>query len=192
MKNIVVINGHPDKKSFNFALADAYKKGAKKTKSKISEINVAELDFDPNLKFGYREPMDLEPDLSDAWEKIKEADHQVWIHPVWWGGFPAILKGFIDRLFLPGEAFKYRKDSVWWDKLLQGKTARIITTIDQPSWYYRLFFGSPSVKSLKRSILKFCGVKPVSVKYIGSIRDSDEKQRQKWLDEVYKMGVNQK
>jgi putative NADPH-quinone reductase len=62
----------------------------------------------------------------------------VWIHPVWWGGLPAITKGFIDRLFLPGMAYKYRDNSILWDKLLKGKTARIITTLDQPGWYYRL------------------------------------------------------
>lgn len=47
----------------------------------------------------------------------------VWFHPVWWGGLPALTKGFIDRVFTPGFAFKYRENSVWWDKLLSGKTA---------------------------------------------------------------------
>lgn len=192
MKNIVIINGHPDRNSFNFALAEAYKKGATESKSAVSEIIVADLDFDPNLQFGYNRRMALEPDLKEAWEKIEKADHLVWIHPVWWGGFPAILKGFIDRLFLPGMAFEYKDDSVWWDKLLKGKTARIITTIDQPGWFYRLFYGSPSVKSLKRSILKFCGIKPVAVNYIGSIRGSSKKQRMNWVNDVYQLGLNQK
>jgi putative NADPH-quinone reductase len=127
-----------------------------------------------------------------AWQKIKNADHLVWIHPVWWGGLPAITKGFIDRLFLPGMAFQYRENSVWWDKLLKGKTAHIITTLDQPGWYYRLFFGRPSVNQLKKSTLEFCGIKPVKVTYIGIVKTADDVQRKKWLQKVYNLGLQNK
>jgi putative NADPH-quinone reductase len=114
------------------------------------------------------------------------------VHPVWWGGLPALLKGFIDRLFLPGKAFKYRPNSVWWDKLLTGKTARIITTLDQPGWYYRLRFGRPSVNQLKKSTLEFCGIKPVGVTYFGIIKTATETQRSEWLRKATKMGQDRK
>lgn len=188
MKRIAIINGHPDTGSFGHALSTAYKVGALESGAAVKEIHIATLDFDPNLKYGYRQRQELEPGLQDAWEIILWADHLVWVHPVWWGGFPALMKGFIDRLFLPGMAYKYRKNSVWWDKLLKGKTARIITTLDQPGWYYRLSFGRPSVNQLRRSILEFCGVKPVKVSYVGIIRTSTEAQRQKWLQGVQNMG----
>ncbi|MEG0852013.1 MAG: NAD(P)H-dependent oxidoreductase, partial [Flavobacterium sp.] len=84
--------------------------------------------------------------------------------------------------------FQYRENSVWWDKLLKGKTAHIITTLDQPGWYYRLFFGRPSVNQLKKSTLEFCGVKPVKVSYIGIIKTAKESQRNKWLEKVYNFG----
>jgi NAD(P)H dehydrogenase (quinone) len=163
MKKIALINGHPNNESFNFALAEAYKKGAENSGAEIKEIIIRDLDFNPNLQFGYQKRMELESDLIKAWEIIQWADHLVWIHPVWWGGLPAVTKGFIDRLFLPGLAFKYRENSVWWDKLLTGKTAHIITTLDQPSWYYRIFYGRPSINQLKKSTLEFCGIKPVKV-----------------------------
>jgi putative NADPH-quinone reductase len=101
--------------------------------------------------------MNLEPDLLNAWETIQWADHLVWIHPVWWGGLPALMKGFIDRLFLPGLAYKYRENSLWWDKLLKGKTAHIITTIDQPGWYYRLVWKTKRQSAKKSPIDLFCG-----------------------------------
>lgn len=191
MKNILIINGHPNKDSFNFALADAYLNGVKTTNANVSVITIADLDFDPNLKFGYQKRMELEPDLQKSWELIQNADHLVWIHPVWWGGLPARTKGFIDRLFLPGMAFRYRKDSVWWDKLLKGKTAHIITTLDQPSIYYWLVYGRPSVNQLKKAVLEFCGIKPVKVTYFGIIKTSDSAQREKWLQKVYKLGQKQ-
>lgn len=69
-----------------------------------------------------------------------------------------------------------------------GKTAHIITTRDQPGWYYRLFFGGLSVNQLKKSILEFCGIKPVKVTYVGVIRNSTDAQRTKWLDKVRGIG----
>lgn len=187
-KRILIINGHPDQASFNYGLADAYRQGAAETGATIQEITIAQLQFDPNLRYGYRKRIDLEPDLLISLDKIRWAEHLVWVHPVWWGGLPALMKGFIDRLFLPGIAFQYRTDSVWWDKLFAGKTAHIITTVDQPAWYYWLVFGNPSVNQLKRSVLEFCGIKPVHVTYIGAVRNSTEQQRARWLQSVSRLG----
>ena len=192
MKKIVIINGHPNRDSFNFALAAAYKKGALNSGAEVREINIAELSFNPNLNAGYKKRTELEPDLLEAWEKIQWAEHLVWVHPVWWGGLPAITKGFIDRLFLPGFAFQYRENSVWWDKLLKGRTAHIITTLDQPGWYYRLMFGKPSVNQLKKSTLEFCGVKPVKVSYFGPVKSSTEATRKKWLEQAENSGRQQR
>lgn len=192
MKKIAIINGHPNKDSFNFGITEAYRLGAVEAGTEVKEIVIRDLNFNPNLQFGYQKRMELEPDLMKAWEIIQWADHLVWVHPVWWGGFPALMKGFIDRLFLPGMAYKYRKNSVWWDKLLKGKTAHIITTLDQPGWYYRLFFGRPSVNQLRKSILEYCGVKPVKVTYIGIIRNSKDDQRSQWLRKVKELGKKNK
>lgn len=185
---ILIINGHPNTESFNFGLVAAYKKGAESSGAEVQEIVIRDLVFSPNLKFGYQKRTDLEPDLLDAWEKIKWADHLVWIHPVWWGGLPAVLKGFIDRLFLPGFVFQYKENSVWWIKLLKGKTARIITTLDQPGWYYRWVYGRPSINQLKKSTLEFCGVQPVAVTTIGPIRRSTESFRNKWISRIENLG----
>jgi NAD(P)H dehydrogenase (quinone) len=191
-KKILIINGHPNKSSFNFGLAQAYKEGVEKSGSELKEIVIANLQFNPNLQFGYQKRTELEPDLIESWEKIKWADHLVWIHPVWWGGLPAMTKGFIDRLFLPGFAFQNRENSVWWDKLLKVKTAHIITTLDQPGWYYWLIYGRPSVNQLKRGTLQFCGISPVSVTYVSIIKGSKEETRKKWLNKVSLLGLKNK
>lgn len=189
MKKVLIINGHPNKESFCFALADAFKTGALLSNAQVDEIIISDLVFNPNLQFGYQQRTELEPDLLRAWEKIKWAEHLVWVHPVWWGGLPAITKGFIDRLFLPGFAFQYKENSVWWDKLLTGKSAQIITTLDQPSWYYRFMFGRPSVNQLKKSVLEFCGVKPVKVTYVGPVKKSTIEFKNKWLLKINKLGM---
>lgn len=188
MKKIVLIIGHPDSESFNFALADAYKKGAKKTSAEIKEIIINELDFNPNLKFGYRKRTELEADLLKSQETLKWADHIVWIYPVWWGSVPAIMKGFLDRVFLPGFAFKKREGSVWWDKYFTGKTSRLICTMDQPTWYYRLIYKAPSHRAMKNLTMNFIGVKSVKITAIGPIRLSKDEFRTKWLSKIEKLG----
>ncbi|WP_316821826.1 NAD(P)H-dependent oxidoreductase [Pedobacter gandavensis] len=192
MTRILIINGHPNRDSFNHALAEAYSSGAVERGALISQINISDLQFNPNLAYGYTQRIDLEPDLLKSLEKIKAADHLVWIHPVWWGGLPALMKGFIDRLFLPGIAFQYRENSIFWDRLLKGKTARIISTMDQPSWFYRLVYGNPSIRQLKKSTLEFCGVSPVKVSTIGIVKTSTAAQREKWLNKIYILGQQHK
>lgn len=188
MKKILLINGHPDKESYNFALADAYKQGAAKADAELREIRIRDLNFDPNLQYGYRKRTELEPDLQKVQELILWADHMVWIYPVWWGSVPAIMKGFLDRVLLPGFAFKHREGSPWWDRYLTGKTARLICTMDQPPWYYRIRYGAPSHHAIKKLTLKFCGVKKVKITSIGPIRNSKPEFRKKWISKIESLG----
>lgn len=192
-KKILIINGHPDAESYCFGLAAAYKKGALSSGAEVKEITIRDLDFNPNLQYGYRKRTALEPDLLEAWDKIKWAEHLVWVYPVWWGSLPAMLKGFIDRLFLPGFAFKKHEGSmVKWDKLLAGRTARVISTLDQPNWFYILFNGSPSHKAMRRLTMNFVGVKSVKFTTVAPIRLSTMDFRKKWLRRVEQLGLSNK
>ncbi|MEM9324969.1 MAG: NAD(P)H-dependent oxidoreductase [Bacteroidota bacterium] len=188
-KKILVINGHPDIESFNYALSNAYLEGLAKTDAQIDTMNIAELQFNPNLTFGYRKKSPLEPDLLDAIEKIKGADHLVWFFPMWWYGLPALMKGFVDRIFLPGIFFKYQKGSPFPKRLLKGKTARLVITADTVRWYDRLFMGSPLINQFKKGTLEFCGVKPVKVTYIAPIKGSTPEFREKWLKRMTAIGT---
>ena len=191
MKKILIINGHPDPKSLCHALAESYKRGADTNDAECKLIHLAELKFNPILSSGYREVSELEPDLLAAQQDILHADHIVMVYPNWWGTYPALLKGFIDRIFLPGFAFKYRKDSPLPAKLLKGKTARLIVTMDTPGWYYWLVNRSPGHNSMKKAILEFCGISPVRISSFAVIKNSDYEQRKKWLEEVEILGKKQ-
>jgi len=189
MKQVLIINGHPDKESFNYALANAYKEGLSKTDVEMTEINIRDLNFNVNLQHGYRQRVELEPDLLDAIDKIKNANHIVWVFPMWWYGYPALMKGFIDRTFLPGIAFEFIEGSPFPKKLLKGKTARIIITADTPRWYDWLFMRSPALNQFKKGTLEFCGISPVKVTYIAPIRDSTPDFREQWLKKVHNLGM---
>ena len=182
MKKILVILGHPRKDSLCGALAAAYSGSARAAGAELRELTLADMVFDPVLHAGYRGEQALEPDLLAAREAIQWAEHLVFVYPTWWGGLPALLKGFIDRVFLPGFAFKYRQDSPWWDRLLAGRSARLLVTMDTPPWYYRWIYRMPGHHQMRRTILEFCGVKPVRISQFGPVKGSTEAQRGKWLE----------
>lgn len=188
MKKILIILAHPVKDSFSDSLRSAYVNGAAASGAQIREIELRRLKFDLNFSEGYRGNQELEPDLVKAQEDIQWADHLVLIYPNWWSTFPALLKGFIDRTFLPGFAFKYRKGGLLWDKLLTGRSARLIVTMDTPPWYYRLVYRRPGHNAMKRGILEFCGIRPVRITTIGSLKISSEKRREKWMAKVGRLG----
>jgi NAD(P)H dehydrogenase (quinone) len=188
MRTLIIL-GHPDKNSFSASLADAYEKGAKEKGGDVMRINLIDLKFDPILRKGYSRIQNLEPDLVEAQRLIKWANHLVFVFPVWWSAPPALLKGFIDRVFLPGYAFKYRENSSMWDKLLTGRSARLIITSDAPViWLYLAYFH-PAVNMMKKATLEFCGVSPVSVTSFGSIKNTDDKKRKVFLDKCYREGL---
>jgi NAD(P)H dehydrogenase (quinone) len=190
-KKILIINGHPDSESFNAALANAYKQGAMSSGAEIRELCLRELTFNLNLEYGYRKRMELEADLLQAQELILWAEHLVWVFPVWWGSVPALLKGFLDRTFLQGFAYQKREHSLILDGLLKGKTARIISTIDQPVWYYRLVYARPTFHAMKKLTLELCGIKPVRTTLIGPIRLSKDSFRAGWLQRIERLGEKQ-
>jgi NAD(P)H dehydrogenase (quinone) len=188
MKKVLIINGHPDKESFCFALAESYKKGADAAGADCKLVHLIDLNFNPILTFGYRKISELEPDLVNMQKEILSADHLVFVYPNWWSTCPALLKGFFDRTFSPGFAFKYRKDSPFWDKLLKGKTARLMVTMDTPKWYYWLVNKNAGHHAIKIGVLEFCGIKPVKISVFAPIKSSDDSKRKNWLAEADALG----
>ncbi len=184
MKKVLLILGHPDKNSFNGKLADIFEDKLK-NKLEIRRINLGELNFNSNLKNGYKEIQELESDLKLAQSDILWADYLIFIFPIWWYSFPAVLKGFIDRAFLPGFAFKYSNpNGKSPDRLLLGKKSILICTSGAPSIYY-FFIGNLATKTL-RSILKFCGIKNVKTKLFGSI----EKNNNNFKINIFEKSIN--
>ncbi|MCV9927848.1 NAD(P)H-dependent oxidoreductase [Flavobacterium sp. LS1R49] len=184
MKKIVVINGHPNKESFNSVIAHSYIQSALDAGSEVRYIAIGELDFNPNLQFGYRQRMELEPDLIKALEDIQWSEHQVWIHPLWWLGMPAIMKGFFDRAFLPGITFKSNKNG-GTEGLLKGRTGRIFTTAGDLSIdVYEEIYKSSGLVQLKKGILEYCGISFIQDHFIGPIYELEENDRKKWIVQI--------
>jgi len=188
-KKILVILGHPSKESLNGALANAYYEGAKGN-AEVKILNLGDIRFDPILWDGYNKRQELEPDLIEAQELIKWANHLVIFYPTWWSTIPALLKGFFDRILLPDFAFSFSssKKNSPHKKLLKGRTAHLITTMDTPSWYYRCIMKQPGFVQLKKGILGFVGIKVVRISSFIQPSFSTKEKRNKWLTKALNLG----
>lgn len=186
-KRVLVLAANPKKDSFTNYLAEAYASAAGKTRD-VRLIKISDMEFNLDLSGGYAGEHPIEDSLKSFQDSLEWSEHLVVFSPIWWGSLPAKLKGLIDRTFLPGFAFQYEKDKSIPTKLLHGRTARIVMTMDTPPWYYRLIQGGPAIKQLREATLKFVGFNSVKSTMIGPIISSTEESRSKWINDVSKLG----
>lgn len=184
MKKIFLLLGHPDTTldPLSREMADVYEAAAIEIGHTVRRMNLGELHFDPVLHRGYRERMTLEPHLLEVQENLKWCEHFVLVYPNWWGGMPALLKGLWDRMFLPRFAFSIHKNHWGWDRLLTGRTARVIILCSNWPLFDKLMFGNYAA-SIGWSILRFAGFK-TRVTSFGPSERYSERQRERWLDKV--------
>ncbi|MCR4284241.1 MAG: NAD(P)H-dependent oxidoreductase [Parcubacteria group bacterium] len=187
-KKVTVILGHPSRESFCGSIMQSYIDGAKESGKEVREVYIGDLKFDPILWKGYSSIQELEEDLKKAQEDMRWADHLVFVYPTWWGGMPALMKGFVDRVFLPGFGFKFNKGQPYPDRLLSGKSAHLIVTMDNKQKISEKLFGAPSVVALKKIVLEFCGVNPVDIKIISSLRKFNDEKKQELLSDIKNIG----
>ena len=184
---VLCILGHPRRDSFGGALFAAFVEGARAAGVEVRELVVAELSFDPDVHAVSPEEQFFEPDVRRAQSLIAWADHLVFVYPTWWGAVPARLKGLLDRCLTPGFAFRHRDDGSW-DKLLEGRTAQLLTTMDTPAWVHRLVYGSPGFRMLERATLGYCGVRTVRRRIFTPVVGSDAARRERWLERARREG----
>ncbi len=185
--NVLVICGHPRAASFCAALSDAYVTGARATGCSVRLLSLADLTFDPDVRFVSPLQQALEPDLEHALALLERADHVVLVYPAWWGATPARLKGFLNRVLLPGRAFRETADGRL-EGLLAGRTAHLLTTLDMPPWVYRWIYGAGGHRALCRSTLGVCGIRCTRVVSYGALNHSKPGQRAAWLDHAQRLG----
>ena len=183
-KKVLVVLAHPPAGSYGAALAEAYAGQARRDGHEVKLLSLGTLKFDPVLHRSYRAVQPLEPALQAAQAQIRWAQHLVFVYPVWWGSVPAVLKGFLDRVFLPGFAFKYRPGKSLPEPLLKGRSAHLVLTMDTPPWYFRWIDRAPGLRQMKANTLEFCGIRPVKSLALGPVLGSSEQRRARWLKRV--------
>ncbi len=132
---VLVVYSHPNPKSFNHAILEAVLEGLSEAGHASDVIDLYKMGFDPCLKvedFVKIQAGSNSDDVLSHQDRVSKADALVFIHPNWWGGTPAILKGWIDRVFSKGYAYKADEETGAMIGLLKHKKALILTTCGSP------------------------------------------------------------
>jgi len=189
-KRILVVQGYPDagRAHFSHALAEAYAGGATAAGHAVERIDVASLDFPLLRSKAEWDEGTVPAALAPAQEAIRRAEHVVLFFPLWLGGMPALLKGFLEQVARPGFALSRPDEHGRQGKLLGGRSARVVVTMGMPALVYRWYFRAHSVKALERSILGFVGFAPVREALIGSVESMADADRQRWLGKLTALG----
>lgn len=185
---IFIFVGNPDNDSFSVALAKAYEKGAKFAGHEVKMMKISDIKFDPILHRGYKMIQDLEPDLIKFQECVKWSEHFVSIFPVWWSDMPALMKGLIDRVWMPGFAYNFRQGLIpGWYRKLKGRSARVIVTSDSHPILLWILFGG-NINNWVRGVLRFSGFAPVRKTWFSGMQKLSPEYAQRLITKIERLG----
>ena len=185
---VSVILGHPRKRSFNSAIAATVVDALGGKGHQVFFHDLYEENFGPLLpKNELLRHTELELKIEEHCAELSSAEGIVIVHPNWWGQPPAILKGWVDRVFRPGIAYEFREGDSGEgipEGLLKAKIALVINTSNTSEQREREVFGDPLEAIWKTCIFEFCGVKNFFRKNFSMVITSTFEERRKWLEEV--------
>lgn len=187
-RRILIILGHPDPRPERLcrALAATYHQGATEEGHEVKVVDVTRLDFTPlRSRLEWEGP--VPETLRGAQHAIRWAEHLVIVFPIWLGTMPALLKAFFEQVLRPGFAIEQTSPGRW-QKLLSGRSARLIVTMGMPSFLYRWYFRAHGIKSFERNVLEFVGIGPIHETLIGMVEGRDAATRERWLARLAELG----
>lgn len=185
MNNLVVF-AHPNEKSFCKGIVDAVVKASKEKGANVKVRDLYEISFDPILKpsdFIAFQSGKVPEDISEEQEYIKWADIITFVYPVWWTSLPAMLKGYVDRVFSYGFAYEYVDGAP--KGLLKGKKALLFCTTGASHEDYASNGMHNSIKqTTSEGIFNFSGIEEVKHTFFGSVPYVADETRKDYLEEV--------
>lgn len=177
---VMVIVDHPWDQSFTHALAETAADALREAGHEVDWLDLHKEDFDPVLRVDelavYSKGQYLDPKVGDYQQRVKQAQHIIFVFPVWWEVMPAMLKGWLDKVFLPGWAFQ-ESDAAPLLTHITGATA--ITTMGAPE----ITFNSVE-NALLRGTMGFVGVRQFRYINFLNVGNASDEQRAAWLREV--------
>lgn len=161
MSKLLIIYAHPNHEGSNgFFLKTILEKLEKKGFSDYEIIDLYKINYDPILKSSEVYSMgnkEVSQENLAFQAKIKKSEKLLFIYPTWWQNMPAILKGFVDRVFTSNFAFKYIFGAPFG--LLKGKRAAIFTSTGGPALYNKLIIRNQAIKLLSKHVLLMAGIR---------------------------------
>ena len=191
---LLVVYAHPNPQSFNHAILESFTGGLAEAGNTYEVVDLYDINFNPCLsgddfaKFMAGKAPD---DIQAQQEKVSEADGLVFIHPIWWTGPPAILKGWIDRVFSMGFAYMIDEKEGHPVGLLKNQKALVINTAGGTEEEAKMFGSTDALKKIEDELmLKFCGIKDVQHVVFYNVIMTDDATRKGYLEEARNLGKN--
>ena len=186
MKHLI-ISAHPNPQSFNRALVEEVIKATRQAGGETVVRDLYTLDFNPVLS--WRElnaSMEgiVPAEIKFEQKLITEADLITFIYPLWWMGFPAILKGYLDRVLSYGFAYQ-NENGVSVGLLGNKKMQHFITMGNGIDKYQQLGFDKALQSCLVDGLFNFCGITDIQHEVFGNIHLLDEVGYQSVLTSVF-------
>ncbi|MCY6383685.1 NAD(P)H-dependent oxidoreductase [Hoeflea prorocentri] len=162
--NILVVSCHPLERSLCRDLCNHVMERIGSSDHRLNHLDLYEAGFDPVLSASeratYKEPQYLSGAVDKQVRALLEADMLILVFPVWWFGFPALLKGWFDRVWAPGIAYDHGENAgPIKPRLMKLRHCVAVTTMGSPWWVDRFVLGRPVRKVLSRAILGACAPK---------------------------------
>lgn len=182
--NILIIYTHPNHESLNYSFLQATLNGLK-TNQSITNIEVVDLykeGFNPVLYFDKdqrRRDLSKIEELQPYRDQIQRADKLIFIYPIWWGRTPAMLDGYIDRIFTKDFAFQYAKNISGSIGLLTNKEVVCISTMKGPTFYPFFLLNNAHQALLRKALFNFVGIKKVKFFEFGDMEKPNGTQQKK-------------
>ena len=186
----LVVLAHPLKESFAASIAKTATAALEAKGHSVDFLDLYAEDFDPRLTAAERGSYFGDTYDSSAVAplvaRLQAADGLILVFPQWWFNLPAIMKGFLDRVLVPGMAFG--TDAAGGrliPKLDNIKYFWVLTTTGSPWWIAHIYMGNPVRRILKRGVAKFCIRKPdFRMLSLHNMDQSTEARRARFLDRV--------
>jgi NAD(P)H dehydrogenase (quinone) len=176
---MLIIYANPNKLGFSGFFLKSIQKELQRKKIQYEVLDLYEMNYESALKIeehytsGHYEISDQNKEIQ---EKIANTNKLIFIYPIWWQNMPAILKGFVDRVFTPRFAFRYIGKFPMG--LLKNKKAVVFTNSGAPRLLSKFIFGDRGIKVMTQDTLKFCGIKAKNYS-LGSARELNDSQKLK-------------
>jgi NAD(P)H dehydrogenase (quinone) len=185
---VLVIVAHPNKASFNHAIALTCSKTLSDNGHVVMAHDLYDEHFDPILPFGeFLKEAALPAKIQRHCDEVAQADGIVIVHPNWWGQPPAILKGWVDRVIRPGVAYEFVEGDAGEGVphgLLKADSAIIFNTSNTETTREKKVFGDPLQLIWENCVFGLCGVPKFHRRMFSIVVTSTEAERRQWLSEV--------
>lgn len=185
---ILIVLGHPDPGSLNHALARAVRDDMREAGHDVVFRDLYAERFDPLLLAGeIPEKGNLPAEIRAHCEDLRAADGIVVVHPNWWGQPPAVVKGWIDRVFRPGLAYRFEEGDSGEGVpvgLLRARAAVVLNTSNTAESREQAAFGDPLDAIWRRCIFDLCGVRSFRRRTFAVVVTSSRRQRAAWIEEA--------